>query len=508
MRCCSPTGRYLGAYLLVCSTLTQAGADEFDALLRRVPQDANAIVALNVEAIFDSPLAKSEGWKEQYADKYAAMPLILPPSAKRFVLASELDIATMTPEWEVASMELAEAHSAKDIQTFAGGILDTLSDTKVVWPKSGTCIAKFSDHEFGIFSPADRQEAARWIDRSNQREQHVLSPYLSQAIKYAEGAGPEIVMALDLKHVLRPAEIRAAIQRSEFLQDLDEDELTSLMSSLRGVMLGVRVGKSIEGKMVVDFGHDASLLQPVAKPLILTAMSNFGATLDEFEEWTPKVSGQRISIAGALTRDGMRRLFSLVDLDAAIVNRKKEKVRPDRTPEEQMAATGSASQRYFRTIRKYLTDVQRPSRRKDSLMGKALWVSNYARKINKISTHNVDPDLVGYADRVAGLMRDAVAEVHGVADRTSRRLAEVTPGDNALIVNIPSRPKVSPRRRAEYSPLAFTGVDMASALNQRTAIAEEELQAAMQAGQQIINQIKDETESIQREMSTRYGVEF
>ena len=49
-----------------------SGAAELEELMSRIPDSANSIIALNVGAIFDSPLAQKEGWREDYASRYAA----------------------------------------------------------------------------------------------------------------------------------------------------------------------------------------------------------------------------------------------------------------------------------------------------------------------------------------------------------------------------------------------------------------------------------------------------
>ena len=64
----------------------------FPELLRRLPGDANALVVLNAEKIFSSPLAVREGWKQDYEKSFAAAPMLLPPSAQQFVLASKLGL--------------------------------------------------------------------------------------------------------------------------------------------------------------------------------------------------------------------------------------------------------------------------------------------------------------------------------------------------------------------------------------------------------------------------------
>ena len=162
-------------------------------------------------------------------------------------------------------MELSTDPSTADVVSRIGGVTDTISDVEAIWPSENLCIAKFADAEFGVLSPATRQSAARWLRRAGRQEYAGLVPYLQQAAEYSNNSGPEIIMAIDLDQIVRPDAIRAAVEGTDFLQALNVDEVTRVLTSLRGVTLGVRVTERIYGKLIFDFGADASLLEPVAQ---------------------------------------------------------------------------------------------------------------------------------------------------------------------------------------------------------------------------------------------------
>ena len=66
-------------------------------LATRVPNDANAVVILNVEKIMASPIAQRENWREQREKSAAAGLTILPASATNFLMAARLDLEFMQP---------------------------------------------------------------------------------------------------------------------------------------------------------------------------------------------------------------------------------------------------------------------------------------------------------------------------------------------------------------------------------------------------------------------------
>ena len=94
---------------------------QFDELLRKLPPGANAIVLLDAEQIFASPVATAGGWKQHYDSAFADSPLLLPPTARQFVLAAELDLSHFHPRWEAAVMRLSADPSTAMIARIRAG---------------------------------------------------------------------------------------------------------------------------------------------------------------------------------------------------------------------------------------------------------------------------------------------------------------------------------------------------------------------------------------------------
>jgi hypothetical protein len=522
------SGRYV-AVLLAAVTAVVSGfqptptlAAEYDHLLRRIPDEVNTLILLNVESIFASELAQAENWQQTYSDNFAAAPLIVPPRARQFVLGAAVDIESMHPRLEVASMEVSTDPTIDEIAARIGGPMDELSGLPVVWPRDNLCIVKFSPSQFGVISPASRQEAARWTADVQRRSAVGLSPYLQQAARYAASAGPEIIMAIDLAHVLRQEAIRSAVEQSDLFQSRDGNQVAAILGSLRGITLGVRVTDRIYGKLLVDFGQDASILEPVAKQLILRVLTSTGAMIDEVNDWKGSAAGNRIALEGPLTTEGMRRLFSLTTLDSAVIARSatpagaapppkpaaaKDLSTPQPDPQEAIAA---ASLRYFRSISRYLNDLQKP-RRSNELSDIALWMNNFGRRIQRLPVHNVDPDLRAYGQMVVDGLNDAVGYVQSIDARTLERQAQVQPESGVSAGQLPTGRVIQYGpyvRYREYVPFFRANVDIGSTESERNQIAQEEYETGTDAARQIMEHLQSETRNIRATMTQRYGREF
>lgn len=496
----------LATMAAICLSGSVSRGTDFKTLLNRIPDTANAVVALDVEALFASDLGKKEKWKESYSDSYAASPVLVPPNSKRFLLASEMDIEAMKPLWEIAATELSIDPSIEEIAKRWGGATDSFSGVDAVWTSHQHCVVKFAPYEFGLMFPANRSNAARWVHRASQQGAVNFSPYLTTAVGYAEDAGPEIIMAIDLANIIRPEQIRKSVEKAPMLRELNRERVSNVLSSMRGVMLGVRVTDHIYGKLLVDFDVDASELKGVAKSLILQVLSNVGATLDEAQDWQATVQGKRMVLAGKMSPEGMRRLFSLVSLDTSMVN-SEPSMSANKEPSQQDVAL--ATKRYFHSVSKYLSDLQK-ARNNRTLAQVTLWAHNFSRKILRLPSRNIDPDMLAYGQSVAYGLQDAVAYIQGIGEGTAQRTSQIVPNSSVRVGALPTfnAANVGGIVVRQYMPFAVAQVDIASALQERNQIAAEEYEKGIAAAEDIVDQIQAATVEIKTAMEQRYGITF
>src|SRR5829696_22980 len=60
----------------------------FQTLAQRLPAASNAVVAVNVSKVLASPYAKREHWGSNAADAWAKQPVMIPPGARRLIMAA------------------------------------------------------------------------------------------------------------------------------------------------------------------------------------------------------------------------------------------------------------------------------------------------------------------------------------------------------------------------------------------------------------------------------------
>jgi hypothetical protein len=496
-----------------------AAEAEFAQLSRYLPADANAVVVVNAQELYNTPLGKRSNWRQHAADAFESNPILLPPSANQCVLAANIDVETLKPAWEAAAMSLSIDPSVGDIATRRGGATDTVGAFGAVWLGDRTCVVKFAPRVFGLLTPTSRQAATRWAASAASTESPTLSPYLAKAISYADSVGTQVILAVDLAGAINEARIRAGVAGSPILKGLPEDQAAAALASIQGVKLGVIVDEKLQGELRFDFGEDVALFAPVAKPLAIGILSRAGAMLDEFNDWEAAASGKTLSIKGELTPTGMQRLFSLLALDAGALERKDAatptaSVPPAASPGDPQPpaaddAMAKASQRYFRAVGKYVEDAQQLSRAK-SLPQAVMWIENYARRVEAIPSRNVDPDLVKYGAYVAQTFRWAVDQAYGAEDKVNEQAAAEQGNVTYRLGYVPTGRTVNyggnfQRMYAPYGFAEYHPDPQAAHKRQQTA---DDVYKTVEEARKALADLASDHEAVRKQLSERYGVKF
>jgi hypothetical protein len=507
--------------LLVCAVLLHLAqgavhAQSFADLSRYLPRDANALVIVDAKGLYDSPLGQRENWRQTFHDYARATPLLIPPSADQAVLASRIDIDTLTPDWEAAALRLSVDPSINEIAERLGGALDKLGGLDALWLGGKTCVVKFAPQTVALLTPVTRQEAARWLAGVTNPNPLPLSPYLHQALTQAEAGGPQIVLAVDMVDALPAAFVRTVVEQSQIFAKVPGLQAATFMSGLQGAKFAVQVDEQMRGTLQIDFATETAMLAPIAKPLMIGMLSQAGAMLEEFNNWQAEATGNSLILSGELTPVGMRRMLSLLAVDASTLGLAPTPPAETAAPAEAAPAepekdpTVVASQRYFRRVGHYIEDAQRLDRA-DSLRQSVMWLHNYARRVENLSTRYVDPELAQYGQHVAQTFRNVINEAYGVADKQATIEALNAPSQvqqgllpTGRTVTVPGRRyfEYAPYYTATYNPLQ----QQQAAAEQKKL--EDQIYAQVERARQTLTQLVADHETVRSKLSQRYGVQF
>lgn len=498
---------------LVSIAIPGIATAQIEQLAQRVPSSANALVLINVDKIMSSPIAQAGNWKADRAKRFEAGLTNIPPNADQLVLAAQLNLSMMRPIWEAA---LIQANAAQPLELMAkdlGGNIDEVAGLPAICLSDDSYVVKLSDTVVGAIAPANRQLVARWVREPGGN----LSPYLQKALTYVEGSAG-VIMALDLTDALTVADIDQKIQAAKvgLLKDaaIDKGELAKLLASINGVVLGITFTEQATGKILVDFGRDATVLTPIAKPLILYVLGERGVMIDEFANWDVSVSGTRINLEGNLTKSGLTRLSSMIELPTqTLTQEKKPQAAAQSSPGDapaKAADMAQSTQQYFKSVNHLLSDLKTQKREAKSMGQIGQWYDNYAHKIEQLPLLHVDEEMLKYGDFVSSQLRDASMAIKGVGIRT--RAEEV----NAVAAGVTNNYYYGGGGVGNYGYAGYgygggsytRGMDRYEQASARTQVRANEQATGATSVQQILQQIEDASAKVRRAMTEKYQVEF
>jgi hypothetical protein len=490
------------------SLCQRASAATFAELAKLLPDGSNAVVIVNAEAIYNSPLGQREGIQRKYADSFEASPLILPPSAQRGVMGTSLELATLRPDWEAAVMELSVEPSAGDIARRRNGRTDYFAGTESAWLGSKFCILKFAPRTFGVITPTTRQEAAQWAADVKAGTAGELAPYLAEAVANADREAIHVILAIDLAEAFTAANLQAAIVKAPEFKGIAPADAAVILASVRGAKIGVSFSESMTGRLQLDFASDVAPLAAMAKPIILKAVGKAGAMLPEFATWEAKTGPKSLALEGPLTEDGMRRIFSVLSIDAAAMEAQEPEKATTTTVSaaDQKKAMGVASLRYFRGVNKYIDDIDR-LQKASSLDQAVMWIENYARHVDNLPKRNVDPDLLQYGNYVSQTFRAIVDQASGAISQWDAAGAPVV--TNYRIGLLPTARTVNYGGDFQrmYAPFGYEDIDP-QATQQNIEKSQQQIDQAVAEAQKSLKQLVSDNQTVRSKMTARYGVQF
>jgi hypothetical protein len=380
---------------------TAAPAAPLDDLLRRIPEHANAVLLVNVRAIYNSPLGTSRNWAQQAQENYVGGLTRLPAVVDQMLVAQHIDPNTLTHNWRLRMLRLNQDVTAEQIAQREAGTLDTIGGVPVVLSR-GSYFVHFNPRLVAETHPADRQKLSRWIKFCQTNDKVVITPYLLDAVAGA-GLGAQAVFAIDLKDVFDPAGIAVRLKAAPWLagKDVDRDALTRTLAGLLGVRVNIQVDQEIRGEIHVDFSGSADAFHDAAKLFILGVMENMGASIGEMQDWQVRFLDKGLVLSGTLTEQGARLLLS--PSNNQLTGSAYAKLSPSKFPDS-ADPKATASLLYYRSL-STLLDELRAEKNMRTVSQRGYWFQQYAHKIESLPLLNIDPDLLQFAAQLSSTLR-------------------------------------------------------------------------------------------------------
>lgn len=405
------------------------GQDPVVACLKYIPGEANILVVLRVEQLLLSPRGTKEGWAKQNEEAFLGGTVPLPPWVDVGVRAALFRPEEGKLDWSLG-LVTADDFNLDQVAEYERAKPELFAGHRVIRTSRGSYVTQVNNQLLAVFSPAYRQEMARWMRRYLRPAAAMeLSPYLKNAATSGE---PQVLLAVDTEYLFEPDRLDAWLKAAPSLAQHQKDVagLSRLFRGLRGAQFRATVEDTTTASVRLDFGDDIGPRGELVKGVFLDFLDDSSAVLEDFQQARVSVEGHGVTLQTTLSDSGLKRILSL------IVTPTPGGTRPARTaagktpavpPKPGSDASTSApstrtttgpeveiSRRYYRAVNQLVDDLSLRSQRARYSEKTSVWHDNYAKKIEQMSINGVHPDLVSYGATVASRLHGLGASLRGV----------------------------------------------------------------------------------------------
>ncbi|SMP43379.1 hypothetical protein SAMN06265222_101932 [Neorhodopirellula lusitana] len=467
------------------------------SMTKWVPPTANAILAMDAEAMFQSELAIQNDWRESHAENFDRNPTMLPPPTNRFLLSTEVDTEHFEPNHELAVIATSTPVEFDEIQKRVEGEVDTISGWQSIRTVRDSYVVPIDNQHVILIRQASRQWAAQQLRRGRDRAQPQLSPVLSDAIDQVASRDSQIVVAVDLADAIPRSAMSGVLRHSGVLQETnDMNSLVDEMIELQGFVLSIRVTDKMTGRLEMVFETEPTQLKTIAKPIMLELLAGAGAVLPEFKEWQAVPRPKRLALQGELTVAGLRRVLSLLSVEPASFEQESSPAeatanrKPKLNPEQVQAR---ATKNYVKRVTR-LADGVVAVGKSSNLREQVLWTDRSAKAITRMTTKNIEYEAAKLGRQIAyGMLGIVSAYQEADQNARSRMVSENPPTMRWETKMIPYRTFVTPYGRYyRYRPFNYAQVySEQNAIHSRQIISEELTKANIKA-KELVAQIESD----------------
>lgn len=495
--------RLLFASLLLTISPILLHAEDLAALLNYVPKDANVVMAVDLKSLMASPVAIKEGWKQKVADETMIGILPFPDTAEYAVVAELLQPSTLQGKWELVLISTSKPYSMQDIAKAEKAEIETIGNITACFTRRNTVILQLSPTLLGIYSPAHRQDVARWL-KSQMNKPQLAAPLakIADVIK----AGNQVALIFDFEDTLEVNKVRqfVAAQKEVHEKKLNVDALSKIFSSLRTVTFTIHVDQESKGTMKVEFAQELAQVNTIST-LVLNAFEMIGANVDEYRKGTLTNNAKEFELQTTLTPAGFRNTIGMVQPNSIAPSITTKRAGESNDANDPV----KAAQKTFRSIQNIANNAHSQAEASGNIARAMVIYDNAATRLDKLPLTHVEEDLQRFAADVSRSLREmatelnsAVLEVQALESKI-RTDVTVTP---APPVNIFPNPWGFRFSNPFIPPIPQYNVQT----NQPEVVAAQldVINKAVRKRNDIWRALIDKSSALKKTLSAKYGVTF
>jgi hypothetical protein len=373
------------------------------------PAATNSIVLIDVAGLHNSPIGKERDWAAKHVEDYAAGRVPFPPTAQTIMFAREVDPAGLhAVRREAAVMKLSEAIGFQRLAEVVGGKVQKIGGRSVVASPRGFLAALVDETSVAGYFPADRPAFARFLKNGADAEKESLSPYLSRVAAMWPRMG-QVMIALDLAEGVDEAMIAEELMRQkDAVKNEDEARaLAKVFSHIEGMRFSIAATDKVNAEWTIDFSEPATGSEQALRPYFENAVKRLGDSALDLSKWEMTSTPKLVTFRSMLTPEQFRGVMEGVH-SPILMGQSLSRMSP---PDATMA---KSSQQYFRSVNNIVSALDRFADNLNDYNAAAYEYDRSAARIQRLSTANVDPEVVRFGETIASMLFSISSSLRGV----------------------------------------------------------------------------------------------
>lgn len=403
----------LGA-VVVLSTASPASAQ----VTKFSPGAVNSIILIDVSGLHNSPLGRNNDWAAKHVEDYAAGRTPFPATAQSIMFARDIEPSGLhAVRREVAIIHTKEPIGFQRLTEVVGGTIQKIGARNIVASPRGFLAALLDDKSAAAFYPADRQAFGRWLRDVPQFEHGKLPVYLARVTESWPRFG-QIVMAVDMTEGVDQATILDELKMQKELVKTEEQArvLAQAFAHIEGMRLTIAVTDKINAEWAIEFTDSIAGAEQTLRPFLEDAVKRIGQSNFDLSKWTMSATSKSITFKSTLTPEQLRGV--LESIHSPILT--GQSFSPGGAPNLSQV---QASQEYFRRVNNIVRHLDRFADKLDDYNYAALEYDRSAARIQRLSTANVDSELVTFGNTIAQMFFGISSALRGVSREAAVQVA-------------------------------------------------------------------------------------
>jgi hypothetical protein len=219
------------------------------------------------------------------------------------------------------------------------------------------------------------------------------------------------LLAVDLKDYFSPRIVAERLKEFESTKDQNVEEIAKKIATIQGASIIIGRNSLSECIASFEFAESPAELVSIAVPLLDDILKHNGSAVPDILDWKVSVKDNTLNLKGQISvasLDSLIHVFSLAN-HAERIAREPESTESSRPQPE---ASAYDTRHYFDSVTSIVESIRKQS--KQDVATRARWSDQKARRIDELSTLNVDPEMVDYGAKVAGMLRESALRIRGV----------------------------------------------------------------------------------------------